>query len=426
MTAKELFGTVNAALRETVSTENESRTDLWTASPPPALRTAAALTWRILPASRVHEALAIWRRLELTLQNQSLSCCSTWVDQWLQVYGHVVRYRFLIVEDETMPVAIVLVVESRQQVGPVQVRTLHLGTAGEPQPGSVCVEYNRLLIQPDYRQAVLAGLMQYVQANRRWEQLRLDGFTADDLALWQQGFPQAEIRWRDSRFCDLAAVRAAGGDLLSQLGRSTRSNLRRRLKHYGTLECEWAENLEQASDILQELIQLHQARWQAAGQPGAFASSRFLEFQQSGSLRLFLEQRVVLFRVRHEGATVGCLLLLNDGNRLLDYLSGFASFDEKPSPGLTTHYLCMEQALRRNFAAYDFLVGDKRHKDNLSNAVTQLGWLTCTRPSLKMQALQGLRILKRRAGSLLRKPAHAPCPSVETLSEESSTPTASI
>ncbi|SFH71618.1 GNAT family N-acetyltransferase [Planctomicrobium piriforme] len=377
-------------------------------SPTQVAAAAGTLTFRTLDASRVHEALAIWRQLELRVGETAVACSATWTECWLQVYGGTVPYRFLVAESAGIVRGICLLTNGvGQKVGPVTIKTLHLGTAGEPQPGSVCVEYNRLLVEPAFRHDFISEIVTALKSDSRWEQLRLDGFSESDLQPWLAHLPNAEVRSRDSRYFDLQVARIAGSDVLTRLGKSTRSNLRRRLKQYGELDCQWAVTPDDAGDILQELIQLHQARWQAVGQPGAFASERFQKFQTEASLKLFLEGKAVLFRVRHAGATVGCLLLLNDRNRLLDYLSGFASFDEKPSPGLISHYLCMEAALKRGYEAYDFLVGDKRHKDNLSSDVNQLCWLTWSRPTIKLRALQLLRDFKRRMQSETPAPASA-------------------
>jgi len=354
------------------------------------------LACRVVSADGVHTALATWRELEHRLQNRSVACSAVWTECWIHAYGDVVPYSFLVAESNgTIRGICLLAMGTSQKAGPFALKTQHLGTAGEPMPGSVCVEYNRILVEPAFQQEFFRQIVQHLHADRDWEQLRLDGFSEQDLQPWLEHLPHAEIRKRESRYFNLQAARAAGETVIEGLGRSTRSNLRRRLKQYGELDCQWAETLEQAEEILQELIVLHQARWQAAGQPGAFASDRFRRFQQDAGLKLFLEQKVVLFRVRHQAETVGCLLLLVDQNRLLDYLSGFADFNVKPSPGLTTHFLCMEAAWQRGYDAYDFLVGDKRHKENLSNNVHQLCWLTCSRPSWKLTAIESLRRWKR-------------------------------
>lgn len=358
--------------------------------------TAHPLVSRVVTSDCVHAALATWRELECRLGSNGVACSATWTDSWIRAYGDLIPYSFFVAESNGIARGICLLTEGvGQKSGPVIIKTRHLGTAGEPMPGSVCVEYNRILVEPSFQQQFISLIVDQLNADRGWEAVRLDGFSEAELQPWLSHFPQAEVRKRESRYFDLRAARAAGTTVIDGLGRSTRSNLRRRLKQYGTLQCEWAETLEQAEEILQELILLHQARWQAVGQPGAFASERFRSFQLDCGLKLFLEQKGVLYRVRHEGETVGCLLLLADQNRLLDYLSGFADFDVKPSPGLTTHYLCMEEALQRGYDAYDFLVGDKRHKENLSNAINQLCWLNNQRPSWKLKAVETLRQWKR-------------------------------
>ncbi|WP_437224685.1 GNAT family N-acetyltransferase [Planctomicrobium sp. SH661] len=370
-------------------------TSLTTSLPFP--QTTETLHCRIVSSESAEQAMATWREIEARQGSSSLASGATWTENWIQVYGNVVPYRFLIAEAGGVPRGICLLTTgTAEKVGPFPIRTLHLGTAGEPQPGSVCVEYNRILVEPRFQGEFISQVAAAIKQDRTWEQLRLDGFSEADLAPWLPHFPNAEVRSRDSRYFDLKAAREHAQPVIERLGKSTRSNLRRRLKQYGDLQCEWAETIEQAEDILTELITLHQARWQAVGQPGAFASERFLKFQTTTALKLFLEQKSVLFRVRHQSETVGCLYLLVDDNRLLDYLSGFADFNVKPSPGLTTHYLCMEAALQRGYDAYDFLVGDKRHKENLSSDVNQLCWLTWSRPSFKLTAIELLRKLKQR------------------------------
>lgn len=354
------------------------------------------LNWKTLTSSAVDEAMFHWRYLSDRVANQSIATHPDWVESWIRYYGDQVPFRFLIAEADGLVRGIALLTEGvNKKNGPLPVRSVHLGTAGEPQLGSVCVEYNRLLAEEGYADAFLSGVADTIENDMSWETLCLDGFWEADLGHWQNRYPQAEIRYRDSCYFDFETARESGGDLLSHLGKSTRSNIRRRLKKYGDLQTEWATSLAQAEDIFAELVMLHQARWNDVGEPGAFASDRFLSFQQQLISRLFGEQRVVLFRVRHEAETVGCLLLLVDQNRMLDYLSGFAAFDAKPSIGLISHYLCMEQGLLRGFSAYDFLVGDKQHKQNLSTHRHQLCWFAFHRPTLKNRTVEALRQMKR-------------------------------
>ena len=338
------------------------------------------------------EWLACWRDLERRLGAVPLSVSSDWTETWLNHYSAIVPTRVAVGEANGKLRGICLITEGvGRNAGPVALRTRHIGTAGEPHGESVCVEYNSLLVEEAYREAFAAGVLGRVEREARFDELHLDGFLDADRPGGAQDF---EVRRRESRYFDLRSAREAGAGILERLGRSTRSGLRRTLRKYGKLEVQWAESLDEADDILTELIALHQTRWRAAGESGAFASARFRAFQQELAARLVPQRRAVLFRVRHDGGTVGCLMLLVDRGRMLDYLSGFAPFEEKPSPGIVTHYLCMEQALQRGFDAYDFLVGEKRHKQNLSTDVNELVWAVHRRPTWRNGLVRSLRTVR--------------------------------
>ncbi len=338
----------------------------------------------------------MWSRLSHRLENSSMATHPAWVQSWIDNYGDEVPFRFLVGEADDQVRGIALLTAGiEQKYGPFPVKTLHVGTAGEALQGTIKVEYNRLLVEPEYSQAFLNGLVNTISNDTSWEVFNLDGFAEDELRPWKTHFPNSAIRYRDSLYFDFEEAREKNSDVISQLGKSTRSNIRRRIKKLGKLETEWATNLAQSAEIFEELVELHQERWNATGEPGAFANPKFLNFQRQLIVQLIAEEKLVLFRVRHESKTVGCLMLLVDQNRMLDYLSGFESFEKYPSIGLITHYLCMEEALKRGFSAYDFLVGEKQHKNNLSTHCNQLCWLTFNRPSLKTKTVKTYRKMKR-------------------------------
>lgn len=141
------------------------------------------------------------------------------------------------------------------------------------------------------------------------------------------------------------------------------------MKALQPLVTEWAETVEHAYEIFDELIVLHQNRWRRAGRQGAFSSHQFSAFHRSLIPKLLPEKRVILFRVRHGAQTVGAVYCLVDQDSVLFYQSGFAQFeDNKIRPGLITHILCMEACLSRGFRTYNFLAGDQRYKRELSTS----------------------------------------------------------
>ncbi len=364
-------------------------------------------------ATQSEAVLKIWRELQQKLGSTSLMCSADWTEIWLKHYHDSLTVRFVVgYHQEQICGVCLLSVSKHHRIGPVAVRTLHLGTAGELHGESVCVEYNDILCESRHRNEFVRELQKLIHQQGNWDQFRLDGIDAEANKTWpfcgesdSETLPvTVQSRIRESRYFDLKHCREQGGDILSLLGKSTRSNIRRRIKKLGEIGIEWAETTEQANDIFAELIDLHQARWEKEGEPGAFASSRFREFQKEMITRLVPQQKVVLCRMKAGSQTIGCLYLLVDRNRLLDYVSGLASFEEVPSSGLISHYLCMNQAMQRGYDAYDFLVGEKRHKENLGKSANQLQWVVCERKRTIFRLRNIARKAKHLAKRIVRKP----------------------
>ena len=252
--------------------------------PPPLERPASdpsMLRLRVIEAKDLQSALTLWRELEQRVDQPPLMASESWNRTWLAHYGDSVHFRFLLAEDHGQLRGICLYTESQQRKSALLwLQTRHLGTAGDPVHESVVVEYNSLLVEPAYRSAFIDAISHWLLTQADGDIVQLDGFTQTEAEELTVHWPAVDVRQRESKYLDLAAIRETGGELIAALGRSTRANLRRKLREYGDLQIEWAESLDVANDILTELIELHQARWQADGQPGAFASLRFSGFQR--------------------------------------------------------------------------------------------------------------------------------------------------
>lgn len=284
-----------------------------------------------------------------------------------------------------------------QKDGPLTVRTRHIGTAGEPEDDTVYVEYNRLLVAPEYREWFAGVVIAYMASDPDWDRIHFDGFLADAAALLTAIEPGFGVQRVPSFFFDLRKARESGTDVISGLGQATRKNLRTNLTDYGAIQTDWAEDEEQAECIWNDLVRLHQQRWRALGKPGVFASRRFCSFHREFIRQLLPRGQVVLFRARQGENVIGCLYALVEQNRLLVYQCGSAPYsNHKLSPGLVTDYLLMEESLRRGFDAYDFLAGTSQHKQKLSTSSNELVWGSLQRPRWKFAMLESLRDIKRR------------------------------
>jgi hypothetical protein len=360
------------------------------------LRSTPPLRVSFEPAEHRQLILREWQALELSLKAVSLSCSTAWVESWLNTYGALVPYRFAVGRTDGRMCAVTLVCQGvGRKDGPFPIRTLHLGTAGEPEQHNACVEYNAVLAEPGFHDAFLRELLAVLCQEHGWDEIRLDGFPLADVEPFLPASALREVRI--SRYLDLAEVRATSGDPLALLGRSTRANLRRKLRPYGKITTEWAETLERSQAIFEEMVVFHQARWQAAGQCGAYASPCFRQFSRELIERLFPTRRTALIRVACDGAALGCVHLLIDGDRVMKYQGGAAPYhDSHESPGLVTDFMAVQASLERGYNAFDHLAGDNQAKQNLSTAANELVWARIRRPGLKCAALDILRQVRKR------------------------------
>ncbi len=352
---------------------------------------------RLLPRTAQSEVSSVWNALEARFGDGALTCSWDWTESWVRHYADVVPVRFAIGERGGTPCGVALVTEPVVQLGgPLTIRELHLGTSGESLDETVYVEYNRLLVDPQAREPFIHGLLAAIDRDRRWDELRLTGFVPDDAVLLLANRPAMHARRVACPAVDLRQADEVGGQVLDLLKSSTRQKIRRSLKGLGPIEVEWAETEEQALDVLEELIALHQARWNAVGKPGAFASPRSLGFHRELVPRLHRSGAAILFRASAGGVTLGCLYAFVERGAVLFYQGGLASFeDNRVKPGLVMHALCMQACRDRGLTEYNLLAGDERYKHELATITRELVWASQRRPRLKFRLIDGLRRARR-------------------------------
>lgn len=336
---------------------------------------------------------ALWRSLESETGNNSLPCSWDWVECWVRHYGDIVPHQFAIAKRGDRIRAVALITRASIRQGPFQIRRVSVGTAGEPDQDSVCVEYNQFLSFPEDRDAFARELLSSLGELRDWDEFFLEGFEEPTAAPFLSAAP-FHAEKRVTRFFDFTRLKP-GDVLLASMERSARRKVEYSLRKLGELTPEWAADTAQAKEFLAELIDLHQRRWESAGHSGSFASERFKRFHSDLIERLLPQGRVYLFRVLWNGRTLGCLYGFIENGAARFYQSGFASLaDNKIAPGYVAHALCMDQCRSRGLREYDFLTGDSYYKQLFSNGQRDLLWAGFRRAKLKFQAVDALRKIK--------------------------------
>jgi CelD/BcsL family acetyltransferase involved in cellulose biosynthesis len=210
-----------------------------------------------------------------------------------------------------------------------------------------------------------------------------------------------EMHVRDSQFAPaiaLTPLQDPGPPYLASLSTNARAQIRRAMRLFGdTLRLEQAATTSQAQEFFDRMVVLHQASWQARGQPGAFADARIQMFHRALIEAGFTSGEVRLLRVATADRDLGYLYEFRHGGRALSYQMGLKSEpDARLKPGLVCHVLAIEKARHEGAAVYDFLAGAQRYKLTLAPRGGEvMHWITLYRRASLAAYMSRLRRLVR-------------------------------
>jgi CelD/BcsL family acetyltransferase involved in cellulose biosynthesis len=278
-------------------------------------------------------------------------------------------------------------------------RTLYLGESGDAALDDVFIEFNGVLTEAGRETELTLACLQSARDARgkgfpHWRRhLVLSGIGADTLVASEQIGPVLRMRDRLAHFVDLSAC---ADDFLRRRSANTRQQLRRSDRDYarsGDITIERAESLAQGLEFLDRLAALHQASWQARGQPGAFANPAFTRFHRTLIARGLGRGEIDLLRIAAGPQTVGYLYNFRYRGQSLAYQSGFdqASAGRHRKPGLTCHHKAIQFAAGWGATRYDFLAGDDRYKRSLADRTESLHWIEVATPYSPRRLVHSLK-----------------------------------
>lgn len=249
-------------------------------------------------------------------------------------------------------------------------------------------EYIDVLTAPGSDAAVTGAIIKLV-SDMGWGRLE-----AIQLGLCRKGgllerviAPAMKVPWgsieRTEFRAPVADLRGGLEGYLRALSTNARQQMRRLLRSFRELNgthFEIAHSREEADRFLLELIELHQKRWHAENEPGAFSTPERIAFHRAVVERLF--ESVVLSRLSYQGETIAVLYGFLVGRKFDFYQSGNSACEiPLKRPGILAHLLTMEALSKNGLETYDFLEGEAPYKVQLRTATVELTELTVYGPS---------------------------------------------
>jgi len=300
----------------------------------------------------------------------------TWLSTWWRHYGRsggASRQRRLYVLATFDPVGtLVGLAPWYLEAGRGKGRTVRMLGGGE-----VCSDYLGVLCQPGLQEPVTAALAERLTADarapgrdpRRWDLLELTGVDAADrgvgLLLEQLAQRGNRVDCRPGPNCWRIELPADWNDYLATLSKSHRKQLRRLQRNYldeGRAVMHSVEHLGDLPEALDILVDLHQRRRQALGEPGCFASARFQAFHREVMPELLRRGQLQLHWLELQRRPAAAEYQLAGSGVVYAYQAGVEPGLLDHQPGRLITLATLRRAIEQGFRAFDLLRGDEPYK----------------------------------------------------------------
>lgn len=304
---------------------------------------------------------------------------------------------------------------------------LRLGfiATGESETEEICPDYLDVLAEPAWEAPCAASAWEMLcqQAPCLYDRLELADMASDSsLGKWASlHAAQHNLEILPRGVCPIADLTGGFEAYLSRLSANTRQQSRRILRAAATagVTFEMARDVTQADEFFQQMVALHQQRWQAAGQPGCFARPRFREFHRRLLAQWHSTGQALISRLSLQGVPLAVKYGFRSAAKYYFYQSGVSheSLPTLRSPGIASFLLLMRHLADHQVTTFDFLRGAANYKQRLATTTRPLVLVRHIRQTWRTNTGMIADISARVAHKVMRVMNHAAAPGHKTVPE---------
>ncbi len=244
--------------------------------------------------------------------------------------------------------------------------------------GEVCSDYLSVLCEPGLEQPVAAALAERLCRDAAeegndpvcWDRLELSGIDAEDQAagslVEQLGARGCEVCRRPTPHCWRIALPESWEEYLGRLSKRRRRQFRHLVSDYlesGRVTAHFVQRVDELPRAMDILVDLHQRRRRALGEPGCFASPRFERFLREAGDRLLGAGQLQLVWLELDGKTpLAAEFDLLGRGVVYGYQSGVDPEAMEHEPGNLLMIVLLRWAIGQGYRGYDLLRGDEPYK----------------------------------------------------------------
>ncbi|MFK5892818.1 MAG: GNAT family N-acetyltransferase [Pseudomonadota bacterium] len=322
------------------------------------------LTWKILSKkNQLIHIKALWNDLNCQCNNNNLFTSFAWIENWLNIFQKNDWQLYVITiyyQNNLISIAPFYIQNNNKYF---QKSTLYIIGQGEPEISEVASEYIDILINKDFENEVIDGLIEKINALKVDEiSFRAVLFNSNLIKLVKKSYYYTPC------YKHLRYIIECNNWSVEQLSKNTRSRYKRSINQLNKKKAVfcWLKS-DRFFNAFSKLTDLHQKRWQKRGQLGAFYHQNFIAFHKN-LLTNNQINRVRMSAILVDEQPIIINYYLADETTLYFYQTGwneekYANF----SLGLALHIWSIEHCEHLN---YDLMMGNvvNSYKSKFSNS----------------------------------------------------------
>jgi len=314
----------------------------------------------------------IWQDLE-NRSNATIFLSWLWIGRWLEL---VTNRMFLIeaYQNEKIVGLGVFVEKERKVFGLFPIKQWFLHRTGNIKQDQIWIEYNDFLLVKDAEDSVrLAMVKALSQHDHKIKEFVIGLSSEKVLNCFNLCFVHSSLLIKSLGY--LANISHIKNSYLQDIpSKNTRSQIKRSeksLRQLGDLTFSVITDKNKINSLYADIARIHIERWGESCEGSGFSNELFTTFHH----QLINEEAsfVQIAVLSLSNKDIGYLVNFVYQQKVYFYLSALKTFDDnKVKVGLTLHEKAIDYYAKQGIHAYDFLAGEARYKQSLSNQCYEL------------------------------------------------------
>jgi CelD/BcsL family acetyltransferase involved in cellulose biosynthesis len=309
-----------------------------------------------------------WKRLEACAKN-SIFTSWYWIASWLKLIEYKTQLIQVTFKDEIVGLAFLS--EYEQTKYGFKAKQLWLNRTGDISLDKIWHEYNDILCQAGMEHSIRAAVLEYFENTLIQFDEFIVGASNNNIAQTPiSNQLMQHTSWKTNSYsAKLTPEFSNWHSYLQTLSKNSRYQIKRTAKLFGGIEnisITRAQSTDEALIFLQAVGEYHKIRW--ANQNSGFKNQFFINFHQQ-FIKEHFDSNIIDILKFHDGDKIFCYLynFIYKGT-VYFYLSGIEyTPDNRLKPGLLSHSMAIAYYAGLQYKKYDFMGGEGRYKDSLSN-----------------------------------------------------------